>query len=244
MRKIAIANRKGGVGKTTTAVNVAAGLALAGNRILLIDTDTQGHCSRLLGVDPDKGLADLIENKVDPAEALITARDGLYLLAGSKRLSGIMRSILKERIHGLDCILIEALQPYENKYDFVILDTAPGFSEMSINVMIYADELLIPVNMEIPAIDGLKDLADELRQLRGYTNIEVKYIVPTFYEDQTKITNDILTDLKDNFGELVSVPIRKSVKVRESWDKGLTMFEYAIKERVTKDYALLARALV
>lgn len=243
MRKIAIANRKGGVGKTTTAVNVAAGLALAGNKVLLIDTDTQGHCSRLLGVDPDKGLADLIENKVGPAEALITARDGLYLLAGSKRLSGIMRSILKERIHGLDRILIEALKPYKNKYDFVILDTAPGFSEMSINVMIYADELLIPVNMEIPAIDGLKDLADELRQLRGYTNIEVKYIVPTFYEDQTKITNDILTDLKDNFGELVSVPIRKSVKVRESWDKGLTMFEYAIKERTTKDYALLARAL-
>jgi len=243
LRKIAIANRKGGVGKTTTAVNVAAGLALAGNTVLLIDTDTQGHCSRLLGVDPEKGLAELIDETCTPAEALIMARDGLFLLAGSKKLSGIMRSILKDRIHGLDRILLEALQPYDGKYDFVILDTAPGFSEMSINVLIYADELLIPVNMEIPAIDGLKDLASELKQLRKYTDIDVKYIVPTFYEEQTKITNDILMDLKNNFGELVSVPIRKSVKIRESWDKGLTMFEYAIKERATKDYALLTRAL-
>lgn len=243
MRKIAIANRKGGVGKTTTAVNVAAGLALAGNRVLLIDTDTQGHCSRLLGVDPPAGLAELIDGTVTPNKALIEARDGLFLLAGSKRLSGIMRSILKERIHGLDRVLLEALKPYDGKYDFVLLDTAPGFSEMSINVMIYADELLIPVNMEIPAIDGLKDLAAELQQLRGYTDIDVKYIVPTFYEEQTTITSNILMDLKDTFGDLVSIPIRKSVKIRESWDKGLTMFEYAIKERATKDYALLTRAI-
>ena len=125
----------------------------------------------------------------------------------------------------------------------MLLDTAPGFSEMSINVLVYAREVLIPVNMEIPAIDGLKDLAGELGQLQDYTKITVKYIVPTFYEEQTEITEEILKDLRDNFGELVSVPIRKSVKVRESLDKGLTMFEYAIKERTTKDYALLTRAL-
>ena len=85
MRKIAIANRKGGVGKTTTAVNISAGLALAGNKVLLIDTDTQGHCSRLLCVNPDKGLAELIDGTASPSETVITARDGLYLLAGSKK---------------------------------------------------------------------------------------------------------------------------------------------------------------
>ncbi len=83
LRKIAIANRKGGVGKTSTAVNVAAGLALAGNRVLLVDTDAQGHCSRLLGVDPPAGLAELlIDGTVTPTEAITEAREGLYLLAG------------------------------------------------------------------------------------------------------------------------------------------------------------------
>jgi chromosome partitioning protein len=86
MRKIAVANRKGGVGKTTTAVNLAAGLVPRGSRVLLIDTATQAHCSRLLGVvDPEKGLAELIDGTCTPSEAIIEARDGLFLLAGSKK---------------------------------------------------------------------------------------------------------------------------------------------------------------
>ena len=96
MRKIAIANRKGGVGKTTTAVNISAGLALAGNKVLLIDTDTQGHCSRLLGVNPDKGLAELIDGSCKPSEAVTEAREKLYLLAGSKELSGVQRLIARQ----------------------------------------------------------------------------------------------------------------------------------------------------
>ena len=169
MRKIAIANRKGGVGKTTTAVNLAHGLAMTGERVMLVDTDTQAHCSRLLGVKPDKGLADLIEGSCLPDEAFIEARDGLDLIGGGKRLGGIMRAILKERITGLDRVLVDALQPYEDKYDYVILDTAPGFSEMSINVLVYADELLIPVSMEVLSVDGLKAFAQEIREIRNYT---------------------------------------------------------------------------
>ena len=89
MRKIAIANRKGGVGKTTTAVNLAHGLAMTGERVLLVDTDTQAHCSRLLGISsapaPETGLAELIEGTVEPSGAIVEARPGLFLLAGGKR---------------------------------------------------------------------------------------------------------------------------------------------------------------
>ncbi len=243
MRKIAIANRKGGVGKTTTAVNLAHGLAMTGERVLLVDTDTQAHCSRLLGVKPERGLADLIDGSCLPDEAFIEARHGLYLVGGGKRLGGIMRAILKDRITGLDRVLFDALQPYEDKYDYVILDTAPGFSEMSINVLVYADELLIPVSMEVLSVDGLKAFAQEIGEIRNYTEIDVKYIVPTFYEEKTNISGDILRELRDNFGELVSIPIRKSVKLREAPGKGKTIYEYAIHERSAKDYALLTRAI-
>lgn len=88
MRKIAIANRKGGVGKTTSAVNIAHGLSLAGYRVLLIDTDTQAHCSRILGVNPQYGLPELIDGTCAPSEALIEAREGLFLLGGSKKARG------------------------------------------------------------------------------------------------------------------------------------------------------------
>ena len=154
-----------------------------------------------------------------------------------------MRAILKDRITGLDRVLFDALQPYEDKYDYVILDTAPGFSEMSINVLVYADELLIPVSMEVLSVDGLKAFAQEIREIRNYTEIDVKYIVPTFYEEKTNISGDILRELRDNFGELVSIPIRKSVKLREAPGKGKTIYEYAIHERSAKDYALLTRSI-
>ena len=98
MRKIAISNRKGGVGKTTTAVNLSAGLAMGGNQVLLIDADTQGHCSRLLGVNHEYGLADFLEGSKNASESVIMAREGLYLLTGDRNLEGISRLISKENI--------------------------------------------------------------------------------------------------------------------------------------------------
>ncbi len=242
MRKIAIANRKGGVGKTTTAVNVAAGLALAGNKVLLVDTDTQGHCSRLLGVDPPAGLAELIDGTVPAEKALLLARDGLYLLAGGRNLEGISRLISREGINP-QLYLARRLKQFDGQYDFIIVDTAPGFNELNINVLFYAKEIIVPVSMEVLSIDGLLSFQDEIEQIKEYSDVQIKYIVPTFTDYRVKITTEILAQLKETFPDMLTAPIRYSVKLKESPGWGKTIFEYSVKDRVSYDYADLVGAI-
>ena len=236
MRKIAIANRKGGVGKTTTAVNLSAGLGMAGNKVLLIDTDTQGHCSRLLGVDPPAGLAELIDGTATPEKALITARDGLYLLSGGRNLEGISRLISREGINP-QLYLNKRLKQFDGKYDFVIVDTAPGFNELNINVLFYAKEVIVPVSLEVLSVEGLLSFQEEIEQIKEYSDVRIKYIVPTFTDYRIKITTEILAQLKTTFPDILTSPIHYSVKLKESPGWGRTVYEYAIKDRVTRDYA-------
>lgn len=241
MRKIAIANRKGGVGKTTTAVNVSAGLALAGNTVLLIDTDTQGHCSRLLGVNPEVGLAELIDGTVTPSNALIEAREGLFLLAGGKKLELTIKDI-SQRTYRVEHVLTDALQAY-NDFDYVIVDTAPGFSQLNINVFFYVQEIGIPVSMEVLSIDGFKDFMNEIEILKEYTDVELRYIIPTFYDRRNSKSDQVMEQLQDNFGDLVTKPVRFSVRLSEAPAWGQTIYEYAGKEKVSRDYAYLSEVI-
>lgn len=242
MRKIAIANRKGGVGKTTTAVNLAAGLALAGKKVLLVDTDTQGHCSRLLGVKPEKGLAELMDGTVVPSEAVIEARRGLFLLAGSKNLEGVINNISR-RDFRVEYVLSDALKPYEGKYDFIILDTAPGFSKLNVNALFYVEEVLIPVSMEALAVDGLVKFMGEVEDIQRYSNIEVRYIIPTFYDRRVKKSEEILEQLREHFGDKMTHLVNYSSKLSESTGWGKTIYEYAAGDRTAKDYARIAGAI-
>lgn len=239
MRKIAIANRKGGTGKTTTAVNIAAGLAMAGIRTLLVDSDSQGHCSRSLGAAGSAGLADLLEGReVEPEEI----RSNLYLIPGGRELVGSVRLMARENISP-ERVLSNALKPYDNKYDIVLIDTGPGFTEMSINVLFYADELLIPVSMEYLAIDGLISFLEEIDIIQKHKNIDIRYVIPTFLDGRVKKTAEIMKQLKDRFGDLLSIPIRYSTKLSEApaWSKSI--FEHAPRSTVAMDYAKLVKAI-
>ena len=242
MRKIAIANRKGGVGKTTTAVNISAGLALAGNTVLLIDTDSQNHCSKLLGVSPGKGLADLVEKQTPQEEIVYEARPNLYLIAGGKELGGTQRLIARKNFKS-ELVLSEALKPLEGKYDYCILDTAPGFNELSINVLFYANEVLIPVSMEILSVDGFIDFKKEIENIQQYADIEVKYIVPTFVDGRVKKTEQILTALEEHFSDKLTIPIHYNVNLSEAPGWGKTIYEYSKRSRASTDYAKLAGAI-
>ena len=135
-RKIGISLSKGGVGKSTTAINLSAGLALAGFKVMLVDTDTQGQDSFMLGVKPKVGLTELVTGELPLKECLTKARDNLWLLAGGKALAGVKRMI-DRKDYGGEMTVSEALQIADKTFDFIIVDTSPGWDPLTVNVLLY-----------------------------------------------------------------------------------------------------------
>jgi chromosome partitioning protein len=241
MRKIAVANRKGGVGKTTSAVHLAAGLALAGRKVLLIDTDAQGHAGRLLGVNPAKGLAELMEGHAEGT--VVQARERLDLLGGGRALAGINRLIARESIRPEEQ-LSKALATLEGRYEYVIVDTSPSFSELGTNVLFYATEAIVPVSMEVLAAEGLLSFAEELVRVQQYHALAVRWILPTFVDMRTRAkTEQILDGLRGKYGELVTFPVHYSSALSEASAWGKTIWEYKARDRAAEDYAKIAGAV-
>jgi chromosome partitioning protein len=239
MRKIAVALSKGGVGKTTTAVSLAAGLAGRGHRVLLIDSDTQGQSARMLGCQPEAGLADLVGGAATPEPAAHLARENLWVLAGGKALAGLKRDIAR-RDFGGEQTLAEALAPLDDQYDFAIIDTAPGWDALTVNVLFYATEVLAPVSLEILTLQGLLDFSRSLAAIQKYRpQLALRYILPTFYDRRVRKSEEILAQLQSHFGELVCSPIRYNVRLSEAPGYGQTIFEYAPSSPGAEDYRKL-----
>ena len=164
MRKLAVSITKGGTGKTTTTVNLAAGLARQGARVLVVDADSQGHAGQMLGLKPEHGLAEVISQAATPETAVVEARPNLYLLAGGRALAGVRRLIARKDF-GSERTLAEALEPIEGQYDFVIFDTAPGWDPLTVNVLFYATEVLAPVSLEVLTIQGLVEFIGNIESM-------------------------------------------------------------------------------
>ena len=243
MRKIAISLSKGGVGKTTTAVNLSAGLARTGYRVLLIDTDTQGQASRALGVASEAGLAELISGEASPAEAIQEVRERLYLLAGGRNLAGLKRTIDRKDFGG-ENTLAEGLEMLDSSYDFAILDTAPGWDSLTVNVLFYADEILAPVSMEILTVSGLLYFQQSIQAIQKYRpQLEIKYVLPTFMDGRVKKSEEILAQLQSVFHEKLCSPIRYSVRLSEAPGFGQTIYEYAPASSGVQDYQALVERI-
>ncbi len=239
MRKIAVALTKGGVGKTTTAVNLAAGLALRGQRVLLIDTDTQGQAAKALGCQPAGGLAELVNGSLPPDAAIQLARERLWLLAGGRSLAGLKRDIAR-RDYGGEQTLSEALAPYDGLYDYVVVDTAPGWDTLTINVLFYVREVLAPVSLEVLTLQGLLDFAGSLAAIQKYhPDLALRYILPTFLDRRVRKSDEILAQLRGHFGAQVCAPIRYNVRLSEAPGYGQTIYEYAASSPGAEDYAAL-----
>ena len=240
-RKICITLSKGGVGKTTTSVNLGAGLALAGYKVLLVDTDTQGQSSYILGKKPKAGLTELLTKELTPDECVVQARKNLWLLSGGKSLAGVKR-IIDRKSFGAEWTLAEAMKPLDHQYDFILIDTSPGWDQLIVNVLFYATEVLVPVALEVMPLHGLSEFMKSLGSIQKYRNeISLKYIVPTFLDTRIKGPQRLYSELKKLYPDYVCTPIRYSESLAEAPSFGKSIFEFAPGSTASADYRELIR---
>lgn len=240
MRRIAVLGFKGGIGKTTTCVNLGAALAQQGHRVLLVDSDAQANVSTALGVTETKNtLAELLGRQVKAEECVMPVRENLYLLPGSLELFKAQQrmvleiareELLKQLLVGLDA------------YDYILLDCAPSMSLLTINVWTYAEEAILPISMEALAVAGTRRFLQYLEETsrllgRGATS---RLVVPTFYDSRRRASQQVLESLVTEFGSMVTHPIRIDTKLSEAPGGGQTIYEYAPDCRGAADYAQLA----
>ena len=240
-RRIGVSLSKGGVGKTTTSVNLAAGLALAGKKVLLVDTDTQGQSSFMLGIKPKGGLTELVTEELSPQEAIVEARPNLWVLAGGKSLAGLKR-LIDRKDYGGELTIAQALTAIEKDYDYVVVDTSPGWDPLTVNVLFYVNELLIPVSLEVMSIQGFGEFLKSIASIQKYRKeIQLKYVLPTFRDMRIKKGSEFLEQLEKLYGDKVCSPIRYNVRLAEAPAYGQTIYEFAPGSNGAQDYRDLIR---
>ena len=242
MRKIAIVGFKGGIGKTTTCVNLGAALALRGHRVLLIDTDTQANLAVSLGItEYKKSLADVLIRKVSATECIINARKNLDLLPSSLNLFKAQQRMVLEMAR--EEIFEELFTDLDN-YDYQLLDCAPSVSLLTINSIVYVDEVIIPVSMEMLAMAGAQQFIGYLKEISGVLghSAEIRLIIPTMYDARRKVSKQVVKMLK-NLGPRVANPIRIDTQLSEAPGYGKTIFEHSPRSRGAVDYARLTETV-
>ncbi|MDJ0668413.1 MAG: ParA family protein [Desulfobacterales bacterium] len=250
MRKIAVAMAKGGVGKTTTAVNLAHGLAMRGHRVLLVDCDTQGQTAKFLGIAPPHGLYAFITGQdahgqpVDRRDTIAPARPNLWLLGGGIGLVELKHWLGEQPRNLRQSILAQALVPRDGALDYLIFDCAPGWDVLSVNILMAATEVLCPVALQGPALEGLKTFFGYLMSAqRRNEALELKYILPTMYDRRTRQSSVIHHKLQKLFRKQICDPIRYNVRLSEAPSRGQSIFEYRRTASGASDYDRLVERI-
>jgi chromosome partitioning protein len=233
-RKIAIISSKGGISKTTASINLAAAIASTGKSVLIVDCDSQSQAARALGITYEQGLADVILGRCELKEAITEARPGLYLLPAGDDLPLAEREIDNNRERFIDSssALSVTLKPIATLTDYIILDNPPSWGIMSINSLMFADEILIPTLLEALSIDGLVTFLKRVEVIQNHREalnrpLKIAYILPSMVDMRLLQSRELLEQLERNFEGLILPSIPNSVRVSESAAHGETIFEYA-----------------
>ncbi|MEM7137683.1 MAG: AAA family ATPase [Myxococcota bacterium] len=238
-KRIAVFNHKGGTGKTTTSINLAAGLAEAGRKVLLIDADGQGNVGASLGIAGQRSLYHVLVNGAKASDVAVPVREGLDVITSNESLAAA-ELFLAERPNR-DRIMRERLGDACRAYDTVVVDCAPALSLMNQNAMVYADSVVVPVACDYLSLVGVKQVLRTIRNVRDLLqhDVELLGVLPTFFDVRNRISRDAILTLRKHFQGRCYDPIRINTKLREAPSAKQTIFEYAPKCHGAEDYMRL-----
>ncbi len=248
-RVIAITNQKGGVGKTTTAINLGAALAVSDVKVLLVDADPQGNTTSGLGIQKTPGLAtiyDVLVDDKDIEDAICpTSMEGLDLLPADKNLIGVNLEIV-----GADqreSILRRKLEKVRNKYEFILIDCPPALDLLTLNALMAADSALVPIQCEFFALEGVSELMDTIERIResfGHP-IKIEGILLTMFDDRTNLARQVAADLREFFGgEVFKTVIPRNIRLAEAPSHGKSILAYDPGSRGSEAYVQLAKEVL
>jgi chromosome partitioning protein len=244
MRKIAVLNQKGGTGKTTTSVNLSAGLATLGYKVLLIDLDAQSNVGVSLGVKSKYTMSDILSDECHPSECIVKVSPNLDVIISSASLS-VVETDLVQFERARHEVLSQKMKSIAH-YDFVILDCSPSLSILNQNTLTYADHVLIPVSCDYLSLVGVRNIMRALKEVNEVllSHVDILGLIPTFYGLSEQCTLETMKSLKAFFKDKVLTPIRVDPALRQAPMHKKTIFEYAPQSHGAQDYQRLANQLV
>jgi chromosome partitioning protein len=248
-RILAVANQKGGVGKTTTAINVGSSLAAAEKRTLVVDLDPQANLTSGLGVDPDSANGTIYRALVDGAAAEELLQDTqlpmLKLIPSERNLTGAEIELVQEPRR--EFRLRDALEPVRERFDFILIDCPPSLGLLTVNALVAADSVLVPLQCEFFALSGVSELMSTVSRVRAGFNgaLKIEGIVFTMVDERTNLTHQVVEDVRRNFpGAVFETMIPRNVRLAEAPSFGKPILLYDVRSRGAETYLSLTREIL